>query len=75
MIAMVAFALLSGVILGQRFAVLSLFPATGFWIAAVIAEAMYRSWDVDLAMVTLLTATVAIQLGYFAGCGLKEWQR
>lgn len=58
---------LVGAVLGTRFKVQVLFPATALGIAMVAAAAAYRSAAISTAILAAVVCMVSLQLGYLAG--------
>jgi len=63
----------AGMVLGQRFKVLILLPASGLAIIAATAAGIARgdhAWSITLLAVAV---TVALQIGYLVGTGIQSF--
>jgi hypothetical protein len=60
---------IAGALLGARFKVLVLIPATLIAVVAVIATC--RSQHLPAIALAALATTVSLQIGYMAGCGFR----
>jgi hypothetical protein len=63
---------LMGVILGFRFTVMILFPATGVALLYVGCIDIGRGDDIGHAVLTMVLTAVALQIGYLAGSALRS---
>jgi hypothetical protein len=65
--------LLLGMVLGQRFKVLVLLPATVLVVPLTIAGEMARTNTLWLLALTVFGAAASLQIGYFLGLGIRHF--
>jgi hypothetical protein len=64
--------LLAGLVLGTRFKVLVLVPATALTALAVIAEAITSGKSLGSLLVIALLASTCLQIGYLCGAIIRQ---
>jgi membrane protein DedA with SNARE-associated domain len=68
MLTFLIFSAFAGVLLGLRFKVLVLIPATFLMVAAIAIAGIGNGQRVLTILLTIFGAAALLQLGYFAGC-------
>jgi multisubunit Na+/H+ antiporter MnhG subunit len=71
MIAWLFISFLVGAALGQRFKVFVLLPATSLVLICTIAAGIARAPDVWSIAVAAVCVTIALQIGYLIGTGIR----
>jgi hypothetical protein len=62
---------LLGLVLGQRYKVLVLVPAIAFVLLVAIGVGITRTEDLGSSVVMAVAAVACVQIGYFAGVGVR----
>jgi hypothetical protein len=64
--------LLAGLVLGQRFKVLVLFPAVGVALALAMASGALHADAFSHMALVAVASIVSLQVGYFLGLGIRS---
>ena len=71
MMALLFLSSLVGAVLGQRFKVFVLLPATSLALICTIAAGVARAQDVWSIAIAAAGVTIALQIGYLIGTGIR----
>ena len=64
--------LLAGLVLGQRFKVLVLVPATALMLALTVVAGLAGGYSIPLLVFAAVAAAVSLQIGYLLGLGIHQ---
>ena len=64
--------LLAGLVLGQRFKVLVLVPATGLMVVLTVVGSLAGGYALRFLVFVAVAAAVSLQVGYLLGLGIHQ---